>query len=782
MTHRASTVTRRVATLAVAAVLTGSASSTATPATQEVGHETVIVRRAHWPVRVLPRGDDGRATRVCADLAPSDVELLWNGEPLTVSAVDPRPLARTHALLIDTSHSMVEDRLERESRFTEAKRAAIAYLERLPADERVLVASFDETLLLRTPPTFDRESARRAIDRLEISYYTALWDSVYYLTLYLAGLPGEKVIVLLSDGQDFGSTRKHGYDELLELAGSVENLAIFPVGLALPRAGNSRIKHQLYTLANETGGHFYEVERAALLTRLFGLIADRLESQRYLVFAPPAPDGEEGGRVKIKVRALPGVPCRIRSLGSADWYAAPSALSWGELAPLPPGEVDRLRDRGLGEAASCLGPDEPQAVGELARLAVATGVPGYPNRDAVLGPLATERGLVGQVADILVERGPLFRRKTYRRTGELRVGGAGRPVKQAREILVVTPPLRTIRRQLTGPSEILLFMLTQDLCAPSTETRADLRAPFLVHGRTFVEIRELLGRAMFRAREDYRDWAAGLAAEAATREMELLLATWKEEAGRPGEVALEDLRREVALQAADPRSGRPHEFLVEWLGDVTAQQAAAALEVDLANTLLVAGEDRHAAEQRAARVESVWDRLGRWFPPAFDLRIVALLLPAYDPERDVVGFYRFVLPRPRSDDVEPRPLPERPLGLRTVRWLLDRTGARAAIAGRAEVLDVDYGPVSRRAVRRAGCPTAMASDPGATAVALTLATTEPAESPGLLYVAAYYPGPDPAVGAAPSAPACFRIEAGEGSAPGLVELQRRLEEVVSADQ
>jgi len=295
MTLRASTVARRVATLAVAVAVGGQAPSTGTSAIQDTGSETVIVRRAHWPVRVLSRGDDEEALRACAALSPSDVELLWNGEPLTITAVDPRPAERTHALLIDTSHSMVEDRLERESRFTEAKRAAIAYLDRLPPDERVLVASFDETLLLRTPPTFDRALARRAIDRLEISYYTALWDSVYYLTHYLAGLPGEKVILLLSDGQDFGSTRKHGYDELLALAGSVENLTIFPIGLALPRAGKSRIKHQLYTLAHETGGQFYEVERAALLARLFGLIADRLESQRYLVFAPPATAGERSG-------------------------------------------------------------------------------------------------------------------------------------------------------------------------------------------------------------------------------------------------------------------------------------------------------------------------------------------------------------------------------------------------------------------------------------------------------------------------------------------------------
>jgi hypothetical protein len=111
-----------------------------------------------------------------------------------------------------------------------------------------------------------------------------------------------------------------------------------------------------------------------------------------------------------------------------------------------------------------------------------------------------------------------------------------------------------------------------------------------------------------------------------------------------------------------------------------------------------------AAEERADRIAESWHKLGRWFPPATQVRIVTPLVPAYDPRRDLIGFYRFLLPAPTPTGKGAETVPSRPLGLLALRSVLDESEARHILLdGAVRVESLEYAAANRRELRRTGC-------------------------------------------------------------------------------
>jgi hypothetical protein len=222
--------------------------------------------------------------------------------------------------------------------------------------------------------------------------------------------------------------------------------------------------------------------------------------------------------------------------------------------------------------------------------------------------------------------------------------------------------------------------------------------------------------------------------------------------------------------------------LVDWLGDVPAGEATEALERDLSNALLGDVGERARHREQAERVERSWSRIGDWFTPAFDARILALLVPAHDAERERIGFYRFVLPRPRVDDAQPSPLPPSPLALRTVRWLLSDPATAVLVAGRLQVVDAAYGTAGRRELRRAGCTIdeGVAQEPAR--VELSLAGEAEEERAAPLRLTAYFRGGSDPPGAAETGPSCVEVRADPDGPAGLRMLERKLNRAIGLAQ
>jgi Ca-activated chloride channel homolog len=131
--------------------------------------------------------------------------LISLARPMAVVAV-PRDQT-TVMLVMDTSGSMAADDLKPD-RMTAAKEAAHAFVDALPGNIQVGLASFNTVARLNTPPTQNREQVHRSIDMLVYGGGTAIGDGLYIALDQLAQRPADEqgnrppgLVVLLSDGE-----------------------------------------------------------------------------------------------------------------------------------------------------------------------------------------------------------------------------------------------------------------------------------------------------------------------------------------------------------------------------------------------------------------------------------------------------------------------------------------------------------------------------------------------------------------------------------------------------
>jgi tight adherence protein B len=101
-------------------------------------------------------------------------------------------------LAIDASGSMLRA-------IDAAKTAANEFVASMPAEVRIGVETFADTVTVLTPPTTDRALLTAQIDSIEASGDTALYDVVVTATQHFTPAAEHKVLVLLSDGKDEGS-------------------------------------------------------------------------------------------------------------------------------------------------------------------------------------------------------------------------------------------------------------------------------------------------------------------------------------------------------------------------------------------------------------------------------------------------------------------------------------------------------------------------------------------------------------------------------------------------
>ncbi len=169
------------------------------------------------PVSVMDR--DGK---YIPDLRKEDFRVWEDGVEQQVAYFASTEKPFTVALLIDTSGS-TRFKLE------EIQDAAIAFVNQLRADDRVMVVSFNDKIRVLTPqPTNDRALLRNAIRQTEAGNGTRLYDAVdQVINQYFNRIEGRKAIVLFTDGVD--TTSKHAkYEDNVRDAEELDAL-IYPV-------------------------------------------------------------------------------------------------------------------------------------------------------------------------------------------------------------------------------------------------------------------------------------------------------------------------------------------------------------------------------------------------------------------------------------------------------------------------------------------------------------------------------------------------------------------------
>jgi Ca-activated chloride channel family protein len=255
----------------------------------------------------------GADNRLVTDLAREDFEVLDNGRPQELTIVDNEVRPISVVVMLDTSISMTH-------RLKDLYAGAEQFLLRLLPADKAIVGAFNDKIEFASGFTSDRSGLIAGLKHLDFGNETHLHDAVYASLDELEKVDGRKVILLFTDGADFGS--RQGPGRALERARDRE-VMIYGIGLETEFFnGQSYVRSKpdsiLNRFANETGGGYFDLKKNADLNASFTRIAQELRSQYLLGFSPATLDGKVH-RLEVRLKR-PGLKARSRRsyLASAE--------------------------------------------------------------------------------------------------------------------------------------------------------------------------------------------------------------------------------------------------------------------------------------------------------------------------------------------------------------------------------------------------------------------------------------------------------------------------------
>lgn len=300
---------------------------------EEIRVETNLVT---MPVSVLDR--DGR---FISGLTERDFQIFENGVQQKVEYFQSVEQPFTVILMIDVSPST-------KFRIEEIQDAAIAFVNQLRRDDKVMVIAFDDKVQVLSPITGDRRVLQNAIRQASFGDGTSLYEAVdHVLNQQLPRISGRKAVVLFTDGVDTTSKRANyqgtireseesealfypiRYDTMADMnggntgggpttrrpptgggIGSIIGIILgggnVRIGGGRGSAGSSSAEYEtgkryLAELARMSGGRNFEARND--LTAAFSGIAEELRRQYSLGYYPEN-TGQRGDRRQIRVRVM----------------------------------------------------------------------------------------------------------------------------------------------------------------------------------------------------------------------------------------------------------------------------------------------------------------------------------------------------------------------------------------------------------------------------------------------------------------------------------------------
>jgi Ca-activated chloride channel homolog len=245
--------------------------------------------------------------RLVADLVESDFEIYDNGKLQTITSFDNKPLPITVIVMLDTSGSMTVA-------LDLVKRAAEEFLMRLLPEDQGMVGAFNDKIqFLPDEFTSNRDHLIRSLKDLDFGYPTRLYDAVNQSMAQLKGIPGRRVVLVFTDGDDNAS--KVGSGDVTDRA-RVEDVMVYSIGLETTYFnGQQRVRSSpdrgLKRLSEETGGGFFLLKKTDELGPTFTRVAQELHSQYVLGFSPQVLDGKVH-KLELKIKQKPSMTARAR--------------------------------------------------------------------------------------------------------------------------------------------------------------------------------------------------------------------------------------------------------------------------------------------------------------------------------------------------------------------------------------------------------------------------------------------------------------------------------------
>jgi tight adherence protein B len=284
---------RAIALLGVTAALIAASDGPASAAASQ-GITIAPVSTSNWPDRsyvlTLPSG---------TTLDPSAVHVSENGVPVdnvSVSGGNDASNKFGEILMIDATNTM------KGAPIADAMKAARAFAAERAPNQPLAVLTFSRTATVLLPFTTDGAKIKAALATTpQVNYGTHVFDSLQQaMSLMATDHIKSGSIVLLSDGQDTGSTAT--LPDVTKQA-TAEGIRIFTVGL------DSRTFHPttLSSLAQGAGGQYTEATSSGQLAGIFDQLGAQLANQ-YVVSYQSLAVANTPVTVQVSVDHSPALP------------------------------------------------------------------------------------------------------------------------------------------------------------------------------------------------------------------------------------------------------------------------------------------------------------------------------------------------------------------------------------------------------------------------------------------------------------------------------------------
>ena len=256
-------------------------------------------------VTVTVRDGDGR---LAGDLAREAFSVYEDGELQEITQFTHERVPVALGLLLDVSDSMFGQRIL-------DARAAVArfLLELLAPDDVFFVMAFNHAPRLLTPWTSDPAAVRTALDTIQASGGTAIYDTVLRALPLIDSRPRDRAaLVLISDGADTASDAS-----LRDLRAALLRTDAFIYAIAIDSPGrqaiNTRVNPEaLAEITNQTGGRTEVVQDTADLVSATARIAEELNSQYVIGYSSPTPGDGKYHAIRVRVNGT-GYKVRARN-------------------------------------------------------------------------------------------------------------------------------------------------------------------------------------------------------------------------------------------------------------------------------------------------------------------------------------------------------------------------------------------------------------------------------------------------------------------------------------
>lgn len=228
--------------------------------------------------------------RFVPDLEQSDFTILDNGKPQEILIFENTVQPFTVVVLLDFSASMT-------GQLKLLKEAAEEFLIRLLPVDKGMVGAFSSKIQFSGGFTNNRDRLIGSLQDMQYGNETRLYDALDEGIKLLEPVDGRRVVLVLTDGEDFGS--RVGQGTVRERA-QRNDIMIYAIGFKSSMGGQvSNPDRDLRKLADATGGGYFELKRSDELGPTFTRVAQELHSLYTIGFSPANLDNKEH---KLQVR------------------------------------------------------------------------------------------------------------------------------------------------------------------------------------------------------------------------------------------------------------------------------------------------------------------------------------------------------------------------------------------------------------------------------------------------------------------------------------------------